>query len=170
MNQQSATTERGGNSFNPALWAMAGIPIAAVLASFVTLFLAVNGAEPELPAAFATEGRQLEEDFRLREAARRAAVAIEFTVSASGRVEARLNLAGGKVMPGQLRLELTHATDPTRDLQVELQRVGTSDLYVARVATIREGRWIARIGEPGRWHVLGRVNLPAVRVTLGDAI
>lgn len=169
MNQQTNAAQRPGNDMNPALWAMIGIPVAAVLASFLTLFLAIDGADPELPASFATEGSRVDEDFRLRAAARRAGVAIEFAVDASGRIEARLRLAAGELLPDQLRLELTHATDATRDLQVDLQRVGTSDLFVAEVASVPQGRWIVRVGEPGRWQVLSRINLPAARLLLGDA-
>ena len=169
MNQQTNTAQSPGNDMNPALWAMIGIPVAAVLASFMTLVLAIDGAEAELPAAFATEGHLLDEDFRLRAAARHAGVAVQLAVTVSGRIEARLQLAGSELLPGQLRLELTHATDATRDLQVELKRVGASDLFVAEIASVPQGRWIVRVGEPGRWHVLDRVNLPASRVVLGDA-
>jgi hypothetical protein len=159
---------RTAYDLNLALWAMVGIPIAAVLASVLTLVLAIDGADPELPASFATEGRRLDEDFRLRAAARRAEVAIELAADASGRLEARLRLAGGTIAPSRLRLELTHATDPARDLHIDLRRVGESDRFVAQAAPIPAGRWIARIGEPGRWHVVARVNLPAVRLALGD--
>lgn len=153
--------------FNPTLWAMIGIPAAAVLASFVTLFLAIDGAEAELPGVYATEGQRLDEDFRLRAAARQAGVAVALRVDAAGFVEAQLRLADGESSPERLRVALTHVTDARRDRQLDLQRVGMSSRYRGELSPVPRGRWLVRISEPGRWHVVGRSTLPANRVDLG---
>jgi hypothetical protein len=121
--------------FNPTVWAMIGIPVAAVLASFLTLFLAIDGAEAELPASFATEGQRLDQDFMLREAARRAGVAVALDATSNGRIDLRL--------------------------QLELLPEPASGSYAATVDSPLAGRWIARISEPGRWHVIERLELPA---------
>ena len=147
--------------FNPTVWAMIGIPVAAVLASFLTLFLAIDGAEAELPASFATEGQRLDQDFMLREAARRAGVAVALDATSNGRIDLRLQLARGESLPASLRLELTHVTDARRDLQLELLPEPASGSYAATVDSPLAGRWIARISEPGRWHVIERLELPA---------
>lgn len=160
----SADTRR----FNPTLWAMIGIPLAAVLASVLTLFLAIDGAEAELPAAYATEGQRLDEDFRLRTAARQAGVGISLSVSDGGLVEAQLRLADGESAPQQLLIEFTHVTNASQDRQLNLERVGTSKQYSGEFPSVARGRWLVRISEPGRWHVIGRATLPANRLDLGS--
>ncbi|MBU6376917.1 MAG: FixH family protein [Gammaproteobacteria bacterium] len=153
--------------FNPTLWAMIGIPSAAVLASLMTLFLAIDGAEAELPGTYATEGQRLDEDFRLRAAARQAGVAVALRVDRAGIVEAQLQRADSGSAPEHLRVELTHVTDVRRDRQLDLQRIGISNRYRGEMSPVPNGRWLVRISEPGRWHVVGHSTLPANRVDLG---
>ena len=158
---QDATAMVDTAGFNPTLWAMIGIPLAAVLASLFTLCLAIDGAEPELPPSFATEGQRLDQDFVLREAARRAGVTVVLDTTSPGRISARLQLARGEPAPSRLQLELTHVTDPRRDLQLELLPDGGSGHYASTVAAPLTGRWIARISAPGSWHVIERLELSA---------
>jgi hypothetical protein len=156
-------------SKNPAFWAMVGIPAAAVLASFWTLFIAIDRADAELPASFATEGAPLEKDFELRAAAAKAGITVELSISTAGLIEATLRAHESTPLPSKLELELTHISSATRDRRIELRRTNTPGLYRAEARTNLEGRWTVRIGESDRWHLLGQLQAPTTRIIIGES-
>lgn len=153
---------------NPALWAILGIPIAAVLASLWTLFLSIEGADAPLPAEYATEGKRLEEQLALREAARRTGLRVRLDISSRGEILAQVQAAAGTPQPRTLHLQLTHATFADRDCVVELQAAPTPGLYEARLDRDLQGSWLLLLGDPRRWQMTARLEIPAAGVTLGD--
>ena len=59
---------------NPALWVVAGVLAFTVVASFLLLYVALQGREPELPAHYRWEGPGLDADLERADAARRASL------------------------------------------------------------------------------------------------
>ena len=161
------------NRTSPVMWAMIGIPLATVVASAVTLFLAIDGAEPELPAQYAWEGKALDADLALGEAAHRAGVSVELTLAKTGRIEARLDVAASapdssnRSLPSTLRLRLTHATLPQLDRDLTLAATGSPGVFALDAAPIPAGHWLVQIDHADEWRIRGRIHAPAARVTLG---
>lgn len=155
----------------PVMWAMIGIPLATILASAVTIFLAVDGAEPPLPPQYVSEGKALEADLALGEAARRAGIQADLTISADGRIEALLAQSKSP-LPESLRLRLTHATLPALDRDVVLRSVAPGR-YAAITAPVGVGSWLVQldahtaVDAQARWRLRGRILAPAERVAIG---
>ncbi len=120
---------------NPVFWLMFLLPGAAVAASFVTLAIALGGADRALPPGYHWEGERLDEDFD--RARRAAALGIRGTLALNAG-ECVLTLAG--VDSPHLRLLLTHSNDAGLDRQVLLKR-GAANEYRAACAEVPEGRW-----------------------------
>ena len=165
--QHPAPLEKAhGRQPNLALWAMLGIPLATVLASALTIFLAVDGAEPPLPSQYVAEGEALAADLALDEAAQRAGIEAELTIAADGRIELRLAAATGS-LPESLRLRLTHAALPALDRNLWLRAVSPGR-YTARMAAPGNGAWLVQLDGDAQWRLRGRVLTPAARVSLGN--
>lgn len=150
----------------PVMWAMLGIPLATILASAVTIFLAVDDAEPLLPPQYVSEGKALDADLALAEAAKRANVRVELAIESSGRIELRLD-SNDPSPPESLRLRLTHATLPALDRDLILQAVSPGR-YVARTTAVNLGTWLVQVDADSRWRVRGRIQAPTARVSIGN--
>jgi hypothetical protein len=132
---------------NPALMLAWGLPAVAVLASFVTLFIAMNTPDGELPEQYHWEGFQLDRDFS--RAARAAELGVRSTFTGfdqSGRCQAELRMNGAA--PDDLVLRVSHATLPHLDQSVMLKRMSLapaaesgSATYVGDCQQAAEGHW-----------------------------
>lgn len=145
---------------NPVFWLMFLLPGAAVAASFVTLAIAVAGADRALPPNYHWEGERLDRDF---ERARRAAsLGIRGTLQWNAG-QCVLTLAGGG--SDNLRLMLAHAIDAGLDRVVLLKRASGNE-YRAPCADVPAGRWRLSLEDDGAgWSLRQRVDA-LVRVEL----
>lgn len=164
MKTSNISASESLNRSSPVMWAMIGIPLATVIASIFTIFLAVDGAEPELPAQYAWEGKALQADLALAEAATRAGIRVDLSIASSGLIEARLRGAS----PPTLRLRLTHATLPTLDRDLVLQRVDSSGTYRTSSTPLADGHWLIQIDDGQAWRLRGRIRAPTSQVTIGS--
>jgi hypothetical protein len=148
-------TEKPDKPFrkNPVFWLMFLLPGAAVAASFVTLAIAVAGADRALPSHYHWEGAGLDQDFgRARLAA---SLGIRGTLSFGGG-ECVLTLAGAG--SDQLRLMLAHSSDAGLDRVVLLQR-GAGNEYRADCADAPAGRWqLSLEDDAAGWSLRQRVD------------
>lgn len=141
---------------NPVFWLMFLLPGAAVAASFVTLAIAVAGADRALPSHYHWEGAGLDQDF---ERARLAAVlGIRATLAWTGG-ECVLTLTGaGGTESDNLRLMLAHASDAGLDRVVLLKR-GTGEVFRAACADAPAGRWrLSLEDDAAGWSLRQRVD------------
>ena len=135
---------------NPVLWLIWGLLGSVVIASFITLGIAIRSADRQLPANYHWEGQGLDRDFeRARQAAQ---LGVEVTLAADaviGTCLASLRSAPGD--PATLTLMLTNGSDPGLDRVVLLRRTSKGE-YGAPCPTIPEGRWRVSLEDPdGKW-------------------
>ena len=153
---------------NPTLWLVVGIPLATVLASILTVTLAFQGAEPELPVHFAREGAPLALDQQRAQRAQQLGVRIDLNLAASGHIVARIATSHSGIRePNSLTLRMTHATRAELDREVRLTR-GEDGAFHARDAAVPAGAWLLQVDSSDAWRVRSRASLPSARITLGE--
>ena len=155
---------------NPVVWVAIGVPLFAVVASIMLVFVSVRQAEPELPANYSWEGAALDQDLERarRAAALGAAIGLEF--AADGRVVARLAFRDAdQRRPARLVVHLTHSTLPALDRRFEMPLDAASGTYAAALPPLQRGHWLIEIGdgEAGTWRLRERFLAPAAHVGLG---
>jgi hypothetical protein len=107
---------------NPVLTLAWGLPAVAVVASVMSLLVAIRTPENELPEQYHWEGFQLDRDFS--QAAKATALKVHATLSgfdAGGRCELALRVDGAT--PDALELLVAHATQPKLDQRVTFTRL-----------------------------------------------
>jgi hypothetical protein len=147
--------------FNAPLLLALGIPTLAIVASFMTLALAIAKPDGELPEQYHWEGMRLDRDF---EAANRAAdLNVAATLSRNDAMSScQLDLQIKGSSPDALTLVLTHATHPSLDQRLTLRRSSThSTHYVTQCAAIPNAHWRVELTEPSNnWSVRQYVTGP----------
>jgi hypothetical protein len=141
--------------FNPVFWIMWLLPAATVVAGFVTLAIALDGADRPLPADYHWEGERLDQDFtRARNAV---ALGLASTLEVrGGRCVAVLH--GAAVYPASLDLLLTHGSDAGLDRRVRLARMGEGE-YRAACAPLEAGKWRVLLDDDSsRWSLRGSAD------------
>ncbi len=140
---------------NPVFWLMWLLPGSAVLASFITLGLALNGADRALPEDYHWEGERLEQDFGRARAA--AAIGVEVRLEfRDGQCRARLSQLPAE--PAALDLLLTHGVDAGLDRRSRLTRHAAGEFRGA-CAPLAPGKWrIALEDDAAQWSLRGNVD------------
>jgi len=142
---------------NPVFWLMWLLPGAAVVASFVTLAIALQDADRALPALYHWEGERLDADFeRARNAARH-------------NMRATLAFAGGKepctamVIPAlggppSITINFTSTSDSSLDRTLTMQRE-QAGMYRVACEALPRGRWFVTLQDAaGAWALRGSLN------------
>lgn len=153
---------------NPALWAMIVIPTAAVIASFVTLGLAMKGSDAELPKSYATEGQALDADLALGKTARQLGIQAALDLDTTGTIVARVRSASSEPLPARLSLTMTHVIDPDRDRKIDLIATDEAGTYTGRIDADLSGRWLLQLDQKAVWRLRGRASAPANGLRLGE--
>jgi hypothetical protein len=143
----------------PALWPIIGIPLMAIIASVLLVWQATDSADPELPAHYFTEGRALDDDIARGQRALQLGLAIDLVFERGGEVVADISppADAGYLLPAALDLRLTHATLPTRDRQLTLQR-SPDGRYRGRMATLEGGPWLVQLADGDTWRLRARLE------------
>lgn len=154
---------------NPVLWIMVGIPLIAVCAGILTVYLAVRGSEPTLPAEYAWEGMALERDQVRAERAATLGAAAELDFATSGQLRVVVDFADPAApAPGDLELLLTHATLPALDRRLQLRRGIEAHVWQVAMPQLPRGNWLVEVAAPDQgWRLRGRFNAPTPQVRLG---
>ncbi len=155
---------------HPIFWAMIGIPAAAVLASFYTLYLAVSGSEPELPPQYVSEGAALDADLARAQRAIDAGITVRLDWLPPTRpavIEATYNARSGLPAPRRLSVRLTHATLPSLDQTLELTRIEGTDRYRADIDSSPPGAWLIEVAAAD-WRLRGRLESTRGSIALGS--
>lgn len=155
---------------HPIFWAMIGIPAAAVLASFYTLYLAVSGSEPELPPQYVSEGSALDADFARAQRAIDAGITlrIDWLQQQPAAIEAYYVSKSGVAAPATLNVRMTHATLPALDQTLTLERVAGTERYRASIDSLPPGAWLIEVSAAD-WRLRGRIESSVGAVILGAA-
>jgi hypothetical protein len=135
MTMNSANPDR--RLTNPVYLIMWLLPGATVVASFVTLFIALASGDRALPESYHWEGARLDADFARARAA--AALGIEVRFDArDGQCRAVVRRVPGD--PASLNVLLTNGADAGLDRRLRLTRVAPDD-YRASCAPVPSGNW-----------------------------
>jgi uncharacterized protein len=134
-----------------AAYVMVGVPALAVIASFVTLGLAIHGRDTTFPATFNWEGTPFDRD--VERTARAQALGVHATLALEadgGRCTGTLAIDGA--LPAALHVQLTHATRSQLDQSLVLTRRG--DRYSGACAAPVDGHWYVSVSDPAEtWRV-----------------
>jgi hypothetical protein len=128
---------------NPVLTLAWGLPAVAVVASVMSLLVAIRTPESELPEQYHWEGFQLDRDFS--QAAKATGLKVRATLSgfgAGGQCELALRVDGAA--PDALELFVAHATQPKLDQRVTFVRqAGGAPAHDTRpgIAQAAGGEW-----------------------------
>jgi hypothetical protein len=153
----------------PALWVIVGVPLATIVASAITVWLAISGAEPELPAYYHSEGLELDADLARARRAAELGMRAELAVSTDGAAAVALRFDSPAVRaPDEIELRLTHATLADRDRTWRLRR-SSDGLYRGRTAALGDGPWLVQIDAGDDWRLRGRLTDTTERLRLGAA-
>ena len=139
----------------PFVWMVIAFPAAAVIAGFVTMYLAVASWDGLVVDDYYKRGLEIN---RLLDRERRAAelgLALRVAMDAeAGTMVLTLDAAPGFEYPPAIDALVFHATREGLDRTYRMTRVGDA-MYRATGVTVTPGRWYVEVGTPG-WRVTRR--------------
>jgi hypothetical protein len=137
----------------PLMWFVVGLPLAVVVAAFVTLGIAIHSSDDVIRDDFRKDGLAIYADPARDAAAAEVGARARLDIDATGAITAALSLERGDT-PGELLLVLSHATRAEYDQMVTLRlRDGA---YAGRGDALAPGHWYIEITPPGReWRLKG---------------
>jgi hypothetical protein len=133
---------------NPVFWIVWLLPACAVVAGFVTLAIALRGADRALPASYHWEGEHLDQDFARQRLAAAHGVEADLAWQAG---ECRATVRHAPDDPATLSLMFTHSSDAGLDRVVLLRRV-EAGVYTGACAPLPAGRWRVAL-DGGAWAI-----------------
>jgi hypothetical protein len=153
----------------PLLALVIGLPLAAVIAGFVTLALAAGGAKDRAYGGVRRVAQTQTTDLSADHAAARLGLQAVAWIGADGTVALRFQ-AGVPQAPA-LRLELRHGTDPRRDRVTTLARRNETEFVGSLGALRATGAYNVELSPArGGWRLVGRLGAGASRVRLEAAL
>ncbi|MGA1694350.1 MAG: FixH family protein [Burkholderiaceae bacterium] len=148
----------------PWPWIILGMLGTVVVASLVTLFIAMSTTDSLVADDYTKHGKAINQRLEKDNAAHRLGVVIKPAVTSQGdglvRIEAALSIADpAATRPESLKLSLSHPTINKLDTQLTLARL-PSGLYFVVVSPPKAGFWHAAFESPdGRWRVRTRLEI-----------
>jgi hypothetical protein len=158
----------------PMVWLVAGLPMTAVIASFITYYIAASNPDTLVNAGYQKVGMTPDKDTSREQRAALLGIKGELQV-----VEgvATLRLAGNTTaMPAQLELLLLHPTQSTHDLRITLHSIEAGQYRGEIPADLSGGstgsstgnfsskwQWILE-PDDRTWRLAGRMKMPIVGI------
>lgn len=140
----------------PWPWILITLPMTAVVASMITIWLAIKSADGLVEDDYYKQGIGINKTLHRDQAAQDLHLGAYLSLGSDGRTIS-VNLSGKLAgMPDTLQLSLLHPTQAHRDLHISLQE-GAKGRYSALVPNMRNGRWDIVLEAPqGDWRLTGR--------------
>ena len=141
-------------------WFLISLPGAVVLASMLTIYLAVDSDDGLVKDDYYKQGLAIHVDAARVETARRLGIEARLTYrEQSGAVVLELNDAAVGDLD-RLVLTLFHPTRAHRDQSVELVREAPAR-YRGATEPLESANWRLSVGPPsGQWRISGRLGIP----------
>ncbi len=142
-------------------WFIISLPGSVVIASIITINIAINTNDGLVSDDYYKEGRAIHKTAYTAAKARALGIEGELEYEAeTGAIRVRLQ----QPVPGETRaalaLDIIHPTMPNRDQSVSLTPVGNVE-YVGRVEPMGPAPWKIELRpEDKSWRISGRLNLP----------
>lgn len=155
----------------PMVWLVWGLPGAVVVASFLTLSIAIrsSGSVDAVRDPVQRVGKAQTFDLAPDRAAARLGLSAQLRLA--GDTEAvELHATGGAMETERLRLVLTHPSEAREDLGLDLIRVEPTR-FVGRLAVPRDHAWNLHLAPAGEaWRLQGRLEHGALQAELSPAV
>lgn len=143
----------------PFVWLVIAFPAAAVLAGFVTLYLAVISDDGLVVDDYYKHGLEINRLLEREQAAAQAQLGMAATFQAEqGALLVTFTARPGFQFPARLDGVLAHATRQGLDFKLDLVRVGDSSFRAANV-TPPAGRWYLDVGTAD-WRLTKKIVTP----------
>ena len=142
----------------PLAWLVFGLPATVVVASFITLAIAMHEPDDLVVDDYYKAG--LEINRMLAREERAAALGLRYALDLSAEGVVDLELLGDSTFkhPERLKLRFTHATRAIEDRAVTLVHTGGTH-YRGKIATLPGGSWYVDLSTPD-WRMVERRALP----------
>lgn len=153
----------------PLVWLVIAFPLAAVLAGFSTLYIAVKTHDGLVVDDYYQKGKEINKSLaRDRAAARHGLAAGLWLNAAAQEVIVNLKAATGARLPDKLDLRWLHATRAGFDRTQALHRAADGS-YRAEFPELAPGHWYAQL-EAQDWRLQGSLQVPGeVRLRLAPS-
>jgi len=158
-------------------WFVIALPSIAVIASVVTLVIALDHPDPLVRDDWYRRGQRINDELVLDAAAASSNISAVLSVGRDGSVALQLDAPEG-ARPALLEMELHHPTEAARDLHLQLRgdgrgrfegriRGGSEGRPGAEVPVVLDGNWDVSL-QPviADWRLEARVFLPSAAVRL----
>jgi hypothetical protein len=143
----------------PIVWMMIGLPALAVIAGFITLYLAVSTRDGLVVDDYYAQGKAINRELaRDREAVRLGLAGTLAITPVRGSVEVDLTASSGLDAPATLQIAFLHATRDGNDRVMTAAR-GATLRYAASLPDFVPGRYRVQVETPG-WRLVGSLNVP----------
>lgn len=142
-------------------WVLITLPGSAVLASLVTIVIAVEEQDGLVVGDYYKEGLAINRVLARDEAARHLGLHASLALdAANGSVQVELDSAADKMAHDTPVLKLLHPTRANRDVTAELTPLG-GGRYRAIVGALAPGYWHLQLEDgDGQWRLTGRIHVP----------
>lgn len=136
-------------------WFLLALPLAVVIAGFITLYIAMRHADSPVRDDYVKEGLILRRTDGQDQAAARLGLGARLSMGAGGQVA--LTLTGALAdAPSVLELQLIHALDSANDFTVALKRNGAG--YAGVLPRSLAGHWTIELHAPAApWRLRGEL-------------
>ena len=143
----------------PWPWILMAGPATVVVASAVTIYLAVTTSDGLVVDDYYKRGLAINQVLARSERARAAGLRARLALDVeTGAVVVQLD--GALRAPAMLRLALTHPTRAGRDREITMMH-GPDGSFVGRIDGAASGRWLAVLEDGARdWRLRGELTLP----------
>ena len=152
----------------PWPWILILLPLSAVIASFITIWLAVKSADGLVTDDYYKQGMAINQTLRRDQAAQALHLGAELTIGAGGKT-LLVTLNGDlKTPPQSLALSFLHPTQAGRDHKLTLQ-ANPEGRYIAALPDLGEGTWRVTIEAPDdAWRLAGQWPAGKQEIRLGE--
>jgi len=139
-------------------WFLIALPAAAVVASVVTLFIAVRNADSVVRPDYYAAGLNINKQLAVDRAAADRGITAGVRIDTAG-PEIVVDVTGKDLgAPDVLLLTLSHPTHPDRDRSFRLTRAAAGE-YRAPLDGMLRGHWYARLTPPSAdWRLASRID------------
>ena len=143
----------------PLVWLAIALPLSAVIAGFVTLWLAIKSDDGLVADDYYRRGKEINRDLsRDRAAAARGLKAMLQLNDQRGDLRLRFSVERTQ-LPAQLEVRFMHATRAGLDRTMTLTRAPDGS-YRAFMPPLAAGRWHVQLAADD-WRLSGSLNIPA---------
>lgn len=143
-------------------WILIGLPATAVVAGFITLYLAVRSDDGVVAEDYYTKGLAINQVLDRQDRAKQLGLTADIRQQDGGFV---VTLVADRelALPEEIRLALVNPVRAGMDRMISLRRNGMQ--YVGRTDPVKEGRWkLVLEDQGGIWQLFSETRLPLAGV------